>query len=227
MRWLYILLAWLTLAGNAMACTIVGCGRPVVDVQRAPASGPMVVRGQLAADVTAIAPSGASGAAWEAWVKDVSPHGLSRLACANRDASHLLLAGGGKTLHVDETFLNYDRHEGIGTGPIIDVRPRPNSPTTAPSAFAAQCPPVGGNLGPYVEVVLPVGAQVFVSGCRELDRLVPCHDGADAISSALQPPTLGARRRHDWAAFAILLAVLTAGAVGPGLLLRRGGAFKH
>jgi hypothetical protein len=220
MRWWHILLGWLAVVVGVMTLTAVGCQRPIVDVSRAPASGPMVVHGQLAADVTAVAPSGASGAAWEAWVKQKSPHGVTQLACADRDASHLSLADGGKALRVDETFFTWESPEGIWPGPAIDVRPRPGHPAMMPPAFAKKCPPMGDNPGPYVEVVVPAGADVFVSGCREADRLIPCHDGADSISSTAPLPILGARRRHAWGPAMLAVALASVAAMGAWLFVR-------
>jgi hypothetical protein len=221
MRGLHVLMTWLALAGCAMVGTAVGCQRPVVDVERAPASGAVVLHGQLGTDAPVVSPSGASGAAWEAWVKTASPHGFPQLACADRDGSHLLLTSGGEKVRVDETFLAWDMSEGVSPGPAIDVRPRPGHPAAMPSAFATHCGSVGSeNLGPYVEIVLPVGAEVFVSGCLEAHRIVPCHDGADSITSTLPPPMLGARR-HDWGRISAVIALAGVAALGLSLLVER------
>lgn len=80
---------------------------------------------------------------------------------------------------------------------------------------------MGESSGAYVEVVLPIGADVFVSGCRESDRLVPCHDGADAITSTLQPPVFGARRRHELVGAVLAIGLASVAAAGAWQSIRR------
>jgi hypothetical protein len=211
MRVFLTVVSWLLAVACVVAANAVGCARSVVSVSRAPTEGPVILRGRIAGSARAPAPSGALGAAWAAWMAESSPHGFPRPLCGELDADQLWLEDGTARIRIASSFFSFGQSRGLIVGPLIHVSPAPAVPAQPPAAFADRCGRAATDgSGRYKEVVLPVGASVEVSGCRDRDRVAPCDDGADMITTSEMPPlTSGAARRHDRGWMRQAIAVIT------------------
>jgi hypothetical protein len=176
----------------------------------------MIVHGWIEGKAEKPAPSGATGAAWKAWIKSRSPHGVVIVGCADGDLDHVVVGDGSQRLRIDRQFFRLDAprdlvSELLSLNIRIDVAQRTPVPVDTRSRFiAARCPTIY-QPQEYNEIVLPEGAAVEVSGCKIADRLVPCNDGADVITTD-HVDGLGvlAKRRHEWRSTWIAAAAATA-----------------
>jgi hypothetical protein len=185
--------------------------RPHTTVADAPASGPMVVKGRLSGPEGRRTPSGASAVGWRSWVhvKVVGEAGMwfpDHDVCIQQNLDNLAVSDGRATLVIAPELFGpmlvrppwVDRSLGPDRAlqapdvvPLGDVAAAATPTRLTREQRSWACPKFesAGGISYYHEQPLRRGIEVFVSGCRVGEELLPCGDHSDAVST--RPAKIG------------------------------------